>query len=187
MISIYGSSSVACTLLLCFQGMFLYGWEACADHTTSVLDSIYSQHITASWYMLQMILPHMVDHTFMDFPVPLQTLWTPWTIFVPLTFPRSSLKIRNKLQGHDHTYGIEPEAIEWFFIRDGWCHDVSSDDLFLNVPNEYNTRCFLWCEHIEICSPDGCKAYSEVPEGYSWVWAPVCDPEWDLSKEGFLV
>ena len=28
----------------------------------------------------------------MAFPVPLQTLWTPWTIFVPLMFPRSSLK-----------------------------------------------------------------------------------------------
>ena len=29
--------------------------------------------------MLQLILPHIVDHTFMAFPVPLQTLWTPWT------------------------------------------------------------------------------------------------------------
>ena len=28
----------------------------------------------------------------MAFLVPLQTLWTPWTIFVPLMFPRSSLK-----------------------------------------------------------------------------------------------
>ena len=34
----------------------------------------------------------MVDHTFMAFYVPLQTLWTPWTIFVPLMFPISSLK-----------------------------------------------------------------------------------------------
>ena len=34
----------------------------------------------------------MVDHTFMAIPVPLQILWTPWTIFVPLMFPRSSLK-----------------------------------------------------------------------------------------------
>ena len=38
------------------------------------------------------------------------------------------------LQGHDHTYGIEHEAIEWYFIRDGWCHNVSSDDLFIDVP-----------------------------------------------------
>ena len=43
-------------------------------------------------HLLQLILPHMVDHTFMAFLVPLQTLWTPWTIFVPLMFPRSSLK-----------------------------------------------------------------------------------------------
>src|SRR5713101_7263974 len=43
-------------------------------------------------HLLEMILPHMVDHTFMAFPVPLQTLWTPWTIIVPLMFPRSSLK-----------------------------------------------------------------------------------------------
>ena len=28
----------------------------------------------------------------MAFPVPMQTLWTPWIIFVPLMFPRSSLK-----------------------------------------------------------------------------------------------
>ena len=42
--------------------------------------------------LLQLILPHMVDHTFMAFPVPPQTLWTPWTIFVPLMFPRLSLK-----------------------------------------------------------------------------------------------
>ena len=34
----------------------------------------------------------MVDHIYMAFPVPLQTLWIPWTIFVPLMFPISSLK-----------------------------------------------------------------------------------------------
>ena len=45
-------------------------------------------------HLLQLILPHMVYHTFMAFPVPLQTVWTPWTIFVPLMFPRSSLKTR---------------------------------------------------------------------------------------------
>ena len=43
-------------------------------------------------HLLQLILPHMVDHTFMVFPFPLQTLWTPWTIFVPLMFPISSRK-----------------------------------------------------------------------------------------------
>ena len=43
-------------------------------------------------HLLRLILPHMVDHTFMAFLVPLQTLWTPWTIFVPLMFPISSLK-----------------------------------------------------------------------------------------------
>ena len=35
----------------------------------------------------------MVDHTFMAFPVPLQTLWTPWTIIVPFMFPISSLML----------------------------------------------------------------------------------------------
>ena len=29
------------------------------------------------------------------------------------------------LQGHNHTYGIEPKAIEWWFIKDGWKNDVS--------------------------------------------------------------
>ena len=43
-------------------------------------------------HLLQLILPHMVDHIFMAFPIPLQTLWTPWIIFVPLLFPISSLK-----------------------------------------------------------------------------------------------
>ena len=42
--------------------------------------------------LLQLILPHMVDHTFMAFAVPLQTILTPWTIFVPLMLTRSSLK-----------------------------------------------------------------------------------------------
>ena len=45
--------------------------------------------------LLQLVLPHMVDHTFMAFHVPLQTLSTPWAIFVPLMFPRSSLKTCN--------------------------------------------------------------------------------------------
>ena len=43
-------------------------------------------------HLLQLILTHMVDHTFMAFSVPLQTLQTPWTIFLPLMFPISSLK-----------------------------------------------------------------------------------------------
>ena len=34
----------------------------------------------------------MVDHTFMAFLVPLQNIWTPWTIFVPFMFPISSIK-----------------------------------------------------------------------------------------------
>ena len=44
------------------------------------------------------------------------------------------------LQVHDHTYGIEPEAIECCFIRFGSCHDVLLDDL----PNKYETR-YLFC------------------------------------------
>ena len=59
-------------------------------------------YLTCAWFisildcecllLLQLILPQMVDHTFMAFPVPLQTLWIPWTIFVPLMFPITSLK-----------------------------------------------------------------------------------------------
>ena len=45
--------------------------------------------------------------------------------------------------------------------------DVSSYDLFLDVPDKYETRYLLCCEHIETCSPDCYKAYSEVPEEYS--------------------
>ena len=43
------------------------------------------------------------------------------------------------MQGYDHTYVIEPEAIECCFIRSGWCYDVSLDDWVLDVPDEYNT------------------------------------------------
>ena len=39
----------------------------------------------------------------------------------------------------------------------------SSNDL----PNKYETIYLLCYEHIEKCSPDGCKACSEVPEGYN--------------------
>ena len=35
--------------------------------------------------------------------------------------------------------------------------NVSSDDWFLDVPNKYETRYLLCCEHIETCSLDGCK------------------------------
>ena len=31
----------------------------------------------------------------------------------------------------------------------------------------YEARYFIYCEHIEACSPDGCKACSDVPKGYS--------------------
>ena len=45
--------------------------------------------------------------------------------------------------------------------------DATSDDLFLDVPNEHETKYLLCCEHIETCSPDCCKAYSKIPEGYN--------------------
>ena len=32
-----------------------------------------------------------------------------------------------------------------------------SDDLFLDLLDEYKTRYLLCCEHIETCSLDGCK------------------------------
>ena len=46
-------------------------------------------------HLLQLILPHMVNHTFMAFPVPMQTPQTPQTILFPLMFPRPSLKTCN--------------------------------------------------------------------------------------------
>ena len=45
--------------------------------------------------------------------------------------------------------------------------DATSDDLFLDVPNEHETKYLLCCEHIETCSPNGFKTCSEVPEEYS--------------------
>ena len=45
--------------------------------------------------------------------------------------------------------------------------DYTSDDWVLNVPDEYEMRYLLCCEHVEpfpdrseTCSPDCCKAYS---------------------------
>ena len=46
--------------------------------------------------------------------------------------------------------------------------------MHIDVPDEHDTIYFLSCEHLEPvldrskkCSLDCCKAYSEVPEGYS--------------------
>ena len=82
------------------------------------------------------------------------------------------------MQDHDHTYGIKYEASMWCLIRDDWCYDVSSDDWVLDVPEKYKTRYLICYEHLEPvldksekCSLDCCKAYSEVPEGYSWLSA----------------
>jgi len=70
------------------------------------------------------------------------------------------------------TYGIEPEAIEWCFIRDGdatmYRQMIGSLMYMMNT----ETRHLLCCEHlwasswqIRDMSLDCCKAYSEVPEG----------------------
>ena len=40
---------------------------------------------------------------------------------------------------YDHTYGIEPKAIDCCFIRVSRCHAVSLDDLFIDVPHRYKT------------------------------------------------
>ena len=52
--------------------------------------------------------------------------------------------------------------------------NASSDDWVLDVPDEHETRYLLCYEHLEpvpdrseTCSLDCCKAYSEVPKGYS--------------------
>ena len=53
---------------------------------------LFKYNLELMCHLLQLILPHMVDHTFMAFPIPLQTFCTLWTIFLPLMVPRSSLK-----------------------------------------------------------------------------------------------
>ena len=37
----------------------------------------------------------------------------------------------------------------------------------IDVPDKYETGYLIFYEHIETCSHNGCKAYSEVPEGYN--------------------
>ena len=74
------------------------------------------------------------------------------------------------LQGHVHTYCIKPEAIEWCFIRNGWCYDVSLDDWFIDIPDRYETRYLLYCEHIETCSPNG---LSDTTVRCSLTWSDV--------------
>ena len=51
---------------------------------------------------------------------------------------------------------------------------TSSDDWVPDIPEKHETRYLLCCEHLEpvldrskTCSLDCCKAYSEVPEGYT--------------------
>ena len=87
---------------------------------------------------------------------------------------------RDPREVQDHAYGIEPKAIEWCFIRSGWCYYVSWDDWVIDVADKHKTRYLLCCEHLEpvldrseTCSLDCCKAYSKVPKGYNWLWDQV--------------
>ena len=99
----YVSGTAVCTCshmqrcLYCIVGWMLLPPGSSSLHFWDGLIMYFFHHITPltshiRGHLLQLILPHMVDHTFMAFHVPLQTLWTLWTIFVPLMFPRSSLK-----------------------------------------------------------------------------------------------
>ena len=84
-----------CTILM--DGWFFH---LVLHHSTSGMDFImyFRLHVTPPTShirrnLLQLILPHMVDHIFMAFPIPLQTLWTPWTIF--FTFDVSKIIPKN--------------------------------------------------------------------------------------------
>ena len=76
-------------LLLPLDSSSLHSWDGLIMYFGHRITPLTS-HIRGN--LLQLILPHMVDHTFMAFPVPLQTLCTPWNLFVPLMFLISSLK-----------------------------------------------------------------------------------------------
>ena len=47
--------------------------------------------------LLQLILPHMVDHTFMAFLVPLQNIWTPMDHFCTFDVSKFIHKITHYL------------------------------------------------------------------------------------------
>ena len=64
--------------------------------------------------------------------------------------------------------------------------DVSSDDLFLDVPDEYETRYLLCCEHIDTCSPDGSKACNELPEGYNSDYGLKYEANQKINLEGYV-
>ena len=58
-------------------------------YSTSGMDFImyFSHHIIPMTshirgHLLYLISPHLVDHIFMAFPVPLRTFWTPWTYII---------------------------------------------------------------------------------------------------------
>ena len=66
--------------------VLIIGWffHLGLHYSTSDIDIMYfgyrvtplTSHIRG--HMLQMILPHLVDHAFMAFPNPMQTPWTPF-------------------------------------------------------------------------------------------------------------
>ena len=57
--------------------------------------------------------------------------------------------------------------------------------MFLDVPDEYETRYLLCCEHIETCSLDGCKACSEVIEGIA-EYGLKYDTNQKINLEGYV-
>ena len=86
-------------------------------------------------HLLQLILPHMVNHTFMAFHVPLQTLQTPWTIFVPLMFPRSSLKTC-----HQRKFQLKMGLLTLIQIP---CHHVLANEIALNLKYRIGLKHFF--------------------------------------------
>ena len=58
-------------LVLPLGSSSLHFWDGLIMHFGHRMTPLTS-HIR--WHLLQLILPHMVNHTFMAFPIPLQTL-----------------------------------------------------------------------------------------------------------------
>ena len=85
------------------------------------------------------------------------------------------------LQIHDYAHDDKFEVIWWYYIWESWCHLIQADDWFVDVFDEHKARYMICGEQFEsvyglaeTCSLDCGKACAKVPEGYDWLWPPIC-------------
>ena len=92
----------------------------------------------------------------MAFLVPLQTLWTPWTIFVPLMFPISSLKTHMIF----HTRLLNPFSCIYtdMTLKPAYIRMCAKGQMFWSFP---------WC------GSDSFLSWPSICLKIAWIWPSI--------------